>query len=203
MPERKVTDWEIEDHGVEHAQYFQGAGLAYTDFEDIATGVGMNALEAFDDAIDSLSVEWDVSEIVNQERPNIEREEGKKQIVDYITFNASWGENKANVESYVNTDIEYMEPPEDNFQTEVSENEAVLTFWGAIDEGAQRILDFCSENGIPMTSKSRRELKKLADYGLEHEMHYYLSIRVKGEEEAESFKNKAKRVANLAEKLIR
>ncbi|OQA09831.1 MAG: hypothetical protein BWY66_00370 [bacterium ADurb.Bin374] len=61
---KPVTDYEVVDHGFDAEQYFQGCGTAFTDFEDVATGIGDTAQEAFEDALDSLAQnDWDVSKI--------------------------------------------------------------------------------------------------------------------------------------------
>ena len=63
---RTITDYEVIDHGVEHEQYFQGCGTAFTDYEDIATGVGDDPHEALEDALESLAqADWDVEHIAN------------------------------------------------------------------------------------------------------------------------------------------
>lgn len=58
---RAIEDHEVIVHGVEHSQYFQGCGVSFTPFEDVATGIGCDAAEAFDDALESLAQgDWDV-----------------------------------------------------------------------------------------------------------------------------------------------
>jgi hypothetical protein len=48
----KLISYEILDHGMDHSQYFQGCGTAYTDFTNVWTGAGNNAKEAYNDALD-------------------------------------------------------------------------------------------------------------------------------------------------------
>ena len=61
---KKVTAYEVIDHGFEHPDYLQGCGTAYTEFEDCATGIGDTAREAYEDALDALAQsDWDVSGI--------------------------------------------------------------------------------------------------------------------------------------------
>jgi hypothetical protein len=50
----KATDYEIINHGPEHEQYFQGCGVAFTDFDIVSTGIGDNAKEAYEDAVEML-----------------------------------------------------------------------------------------------------------------------------------------------------
>lgn len=64
MKTQSVSRFEIINHGVEHAQYFQGCGISNTTFEDVATGCGSTEKEALDDALDSLAQNgWDVEAI--------------------------------------------------------------------------------------------------------------------------------------------
>ena len=57
---------EIINHGVMYSDYFQGCGLAFSDYDAVSTGIGSSEREAFDDAIEQLSqqegmesVDWD------------------------------------------------------------------------------------------------------------------------------------------------
>ena len=64
---RKTTEnFEVIDHEVDHEQYFQGCGVAWTEFTDCATGVGESAHDALEDALESLAQgDWDTSKINN------------------------------------------------------------------------------------------------------------------------------------------
>lgn len=67
MSDQKITAWEILNHGMEHSQYFQGCGVAY--YTDVATGIGDNAREAYDDALEQLACGgWDVSSLPTRPR---------------------------------------------------------------------------------------------------------------------------------------
>jgi hypothetical protein len=71
---KTIVEFELVDHGIEHEQYFQGCGLAFTTYTDVATGIGSNAAEAIDDALESLAQnDWDVEgmekRILAQELP--------------------------------------------------------------------------------------------------------------------------------------
>jgi len=58
---KTIKDYEIIDHGMEYSQYFQGCGIAFTNFTDVATGIGHGAKEAGEDALTLLANnEWDV-----------------------------------------------------------------------------------------------------------------------------------------------
>lgn len=52
---KQVESFEFRDLGIDHSQYFQGAGVAFTDWDDVFVGVGDTAKEAGDDAMESLA----------------------------------------------------------------------------------------------------------------------------------------------------
>ena len=61
---KPVCDYEVIVHGVEHEQFFQGCGVSFTAFTDVATGIGCDANEAYEDALESLGqAGWDVDGI--------------------------------------------------------------------------------------------------------------------------------------------
>jgi len=58
---RDILEHEVIIHGVEHAQYFQGCGTSFSPYEDVATGIGSDAYEAFEDALEQLAQsDWDI-----------------------------------------------------------------------------------------------------------------------------------------------
>lgn len=50
-----INDYQIVDHSIEYTDYFQGCGIAFTEFKDTATGIGHSAYEAADDAMELLT----------------------------------------------------------------------------------------------------------------------------------------------------
>lgn len=66
---KKIAQYEVIDHGFDGEQYFQGCGVAYTEFSYVATGIGETAREAFDDALEGLAqADWDISTIKGKSR---------------------------------------------------------------------------------------------------------------------------------------
>lgn len=51
-----ISDYEIIRHGVEHSDYFQGCGTAFSKFEHVSTGIGDTEKEAFEDALESMAM---------------------------------------------------------------------------------------------------------------------------------------------------
>jgi len=44
------------DHGLEHSQYFQGCGVAFTRFADVVTGIGDTPADAIDDCLEQIAM---------------------------------------------------------------------------------------------------------------------------------------------------
>lgn len=53
---KRITDYEIIDHGLQHSQYFPGCGVAFTRFSHVVTGIGETAFEAALDAIEQIQM---------------------------------------------------------------------------------------------------------------------------------------------------
>lgn len=65
---KPIAEFEVIDHGIEHAQYFQGCGTSYTKFANVVTGCGESAAEAWDDALECIAMDgFDVSTIEQSE----------------------------------------------------------------------------------------------------------------------------------------
>ena len=57
---KRIEEYEIINHGVQHSDYFQGCGTKFTEFTDVATGAGNSEREALDDALEDLALaDWD------------------------------------------------------------------------------------------------------------------------------------------------
>ena len=69
---KRIGEFELIDHGIEHSQYFQGCGVAFTWFANVVTGIGDNPAEAIDDcleerAMNGFDVEGMEARILEQE----------------------------------------------------------------------------------------------------------------------------------------
>lgn len=80
----KVTDYELLDHGVDHAQYFPGCGVAYTQFDYVQTGAGENFSEALNDALEMIAQTEDNINIQDLEN-RINQDFGFKSSDDWPT----------------------------------------------------------------------------------------------------------------------
>lgn len=52
---KRIGEFELIDHGIEHSQYFQGCGVSFTRFANVATGIGDNPAEAIDDCLEQVA----------------------------------------------------------------------------------------------------------------------------------------------------
>jgi hypothetical protein len=60
MSRKTITEYDIITHGVDWPDYFPGCGLAFTNYDDVATGIGNSEREAAEDALDQLAqANWD------------------------------------------------------------------------------------------------------------------------------------------------
>ena len=61
---KTVSAYQISEHGFDAPDYFQGCGVACTEFADVATGIGETAAEALEDALEQLARQgWDTGGI--------------------------------------------------------------------------------------------------------------------------------------------
>jgi hypothetical protein len=58
-----ITDFEVIDHGIEHSQYFQGCGVAFSPYAHVVTGIGDDFCQALSDALDQIACEYDLGNI--------------------------------------------------------------------------------------------------------------------------------------------
>ena len=81
---------EIINHGVMYSDYFQGCGIAFTDYTHAATGIGSSEREAFDDALEQLAqqdglegVDWDAVEAMAIEQYGEPSSDYEESIGDF------------------------------------------------------------------------------------------------------------------------
>jgi len=61
---KPIIEYQLIDHGIENSQYFQGCGVAFTSFDDVATGIGDTPADAIDDALEQLAMGgWETDDL--------------------------------------------------------------------------------------------------------------------------------------------
>jgi hypothetical protein len=85
-----VRLYSVESHGVDHAQYFPGAGVSHTVYDDCFTGCGSSEREALEDALESFyqSGEYAFAEDYCEDNPSADRSlfdcfPTKPELTDY------------------------------------------------------------------------------------------------------------------------
>lgn len=70
VPMKRVKEFCVYFHGVEHEQYFQGHGVAFTRYTECATGIGNTPNEALEDCLEQLACahDWDVEDLEDKIR---------------------------------------------------------------------------------------------------------------------------------------
>ena len=56
---KKIDDYQLVDHGIDHAQYFPGCGVAFTEYYEVYTGCGSNFAKAIEDVLDQIALDGD------------------------------------------------------------------------------------------------------------------------------------------------
>lgn len=51
----KVIKMQFVDHGIENASYFQGCGVALTEYDTCFTGIGISAISAIEDCLEQAA----------------------------------------------------------------------------------------------------------------------------------------------------
>ncbi len=75
-----LTRYDVTSHGIHFADYWQGMGVSFSDYDDIVTGIGDTEIEALDDCLEQLAMQHSFdSGVLDQvrivflrENPNIE-----------------------------------------------------------------------------------------------------------------------------------
>lgn len=76
-----ITEIDVVIHGITDNQSFSGCGTTFTEYMDVATGIGNDAGEAFDEALECLAQNgWNVSGW-DGERPNPDEYENVLELM--------------------------------------------------------------------------------------------------------------------------
>jgi hypothetical protein len=63
---KRIKAYEVIDHGIDHSSYFPGCGTSFTPFDMCVTGAGMDAKEAYEDAVEQLAcIGYNVDKLPN------------------------------------------------------------------------------------------------------------------------------------------
>jgi len=193
---KTVERWEVEDFGVEHSQYFQGAGLAHTSFEAIGTGIGSTPAEALDDAIEQLACDdWQFPDTLLAElRADLGSAEEINRDFVSESIEAELPEEKWTVQRHSYSGLAYEMQ---SFEDEDSARDYVASLlrtrkraygmrvsvieagrhWECLDPyDAVLVSDFAGTVGLNNNQSERDSARE--DMFENSELHYFVSVRV-------------------------
>lgn len=58
---KKIRKFKIIDHGIDVPSYFPGCGSG--SYDDVSTGIGNDAQEAYNNAMDDLALDWNIQNL--------------------------------------------------------------------------------------------------------------------------------------------
>lgn len=62
--QKRIGEFELIDHGIDHSQHFPGCGIFCTSFGNVVTGIGYNMQEAIEDCLEQIAqAEFDADEL--------------------------------------------------------------------------------------------------------------------------------------------
>jgi len=100
---KRIIEYEIIDHGVEHEQYFQGCGVSHTKYDEVYTGIGDSLKDALNDAMELLAsgdveILGDLAEEVTNANDDLTRttadENEMQDNFHYASIRVRFGETK-------------------------------------------------------------------------------------------------------------
>jgi hypothetical protein len=115
----KIQHFDIIDHGIDHAQYFQGDSAMFTSFETTETGCGDTFADAIDDALEGIAQVSEVEIDFDDLNARIKESLGLKSTDEYPTkpsasewmdAASSKGEGEGDSELYYYVSIRYSLP---------------------------------------------------------------------------------------------
>lgn len=200
--ERAAEALEVEDHGVDHCQYFRGAGVSFTDYEDCATGTGNTPREALEDALESLAQGgWTLSDELEAQALE-ELGDAEHADRDYVSEAEAEGEEEElpRLQWTVSAHAwSGCSPSPEDFETEEDARSRVARIlrkrraagfpvstlergarWEVLEpEGCALVPDECGTLVLDSNEEEREEKRERMRELYPSELYYYVSVRVR------------------------
>lgn len=172
----KISEWKIEDIGLEHSQYFAGRGIAYTDWDDVSVGVGSTQKDALDNALEDLAMQgYDIP-------ADLEAKENEADDAAHVATSLSvilklkdGVASDPQVEGYAELADDDTDPAvemdEDQIQVSMVCSDA--------EDGMAEIIKAIQENGIQLSPQIIKQLEKEGRMMNESEHYYHVAVYVK------------------------
>lgn len=184
--DKKVQEFEIEDIGFDHSQYFRGRGTSHSDWEEVAVGVSSSAHEALEDALEQLASNgWDVSGDLEKEVESLKKNndmiagyalhvqgdiEGEEENAEFVVSSGKFEFAEIEAKDGGYPAAEVTSDGGDTFVVKsVNSEDAVEEFKNTIED-----------KGMKLAQKSLDKLEREAQRANDdNEMYYHVAIYVK------------------------
>jgi len=187
--DKKISDYQIVDHGMENSSYFQGHGVSRSKWDDTRTGVGSSVSEAIENAATQLAEDgWEISKELDSEIEKIKKEHGDESVGTDITVIAHIVNGKVEDFHIADASATLISDDEQNEDVDVDLKDKtgqIQLSAKTLDIGpvANVMIDACESNDIEIPSEALNDLeKKIQRLQDNNEHYYYISIDVKGED---------------------
>jgi len=111
-----IGEFELIDHGIEHSQYFQGCGVAFTLFDNVVTGIGDNPAEAIEDCLEQIAMSgWETEGMESRvlEQEGLEEMPTTPSVIDKYPVDGDGEEWEGDCELYYHVSIRWNEESAD------------------------------------------------------------------------------------------
>jgi antirestriction protein len=196
---KKIVEFEIEDIGMEHSQYFQGRGTSHSKWDDVSVGIGMTQKEAVDDAIEMLAQQG--YEISTELEADADKADNDHQVVTSLDVTLVVtgkevlsakvdGEADLLPSSIVGGAVKRDSVSEDAIEEEVTYSAC----GGNTEDLANEILQAIGEDGLQVSEVVKKEIEDAGHSMNDSEHYYHVAVYVKGGEGSkdESVKKRSK-----------
>lgn len=126
---KRVAEYELEDIGIDHQQYFTGRGTAYTNWDSVYVGTGDNPAEAIGDALDSAAQDGWVVDVPAKEAENWQEH---PSVSDHIRGLAKEEAEREIKEEDYETPEDYEEAVEEKTEENLEQGEWELSYYAAV-----------------------------------------------------------------------
>jgi len=125
---KRVAEYELEDIGIEHSQYFTGRGTSHTNWDDVYVGIGDNPSEAIDDALEAAAVSgWLINDIDTSAWPET------PSVSDHLKHEAMGAAaEQIDRAEYDDDEADYLAAVEERAEEIMSEGDSELYYHAAV-----------------------------------------------------------------------
>lgn len=208
---KKVSEFEIEDIGMESSSYFQGRGTAFSRWDDVAVGIGSNPKGALDDAFEQLASQgYDISPEMEKEASEYKEtpEVGTELFISGTLNGQDVGSIEDTQGNAVLIGTSYLNGKEQNIsegsELDVDDGSFQFKMTGMMgrDEAISEFEEKIQDAGGSISPEILKELRAKLSWMEMNEHYYHVAVYVKSEGSAtESIERKIKEIKGIEESI--